>query len=333
MPRVKCEFCGAFIDDTEEKCPNCGAVNAYYKRVVSDTPQTIEELKSWYMARKLPPESVTRFFIGKDIKEAKAFGIYQDGNNFVVYKNKADGSRAVRYRGTDEAYAVNEIYLKLKSEILNQKSRNLSRHSGNTGRSSSGNTGALTVAGVIAAATAFLAFIMPSWAFGLFAVVTLFTVGPVLLLLVLHHFFFRGKPILFALVSIAIILTLVGSFFLFAFRSGHRHDGYYTYNDTYYYCQGSDVYYYTDDDWYYYDSYDDFVEYYPDSTYLSDSYEGDEFYSDFRDSYYYEDWSSGSSSSSSDWSSDSDYDWDSGSDWDSGGSDWDSGDTDWDSDW
>ena len=40
---------------------------------------------------------------------------------FIVYKNKADGTRAVRYKGTDEAYAVNELYLKLKDEILNQK--------------------------------------------------------------------------------------------------------------------------------------------------------------------------------------------------------------------
>lgn len=70
---------------------------------------------------------MTRFFIGEDYKEPKAFGIYQDGNRFIVYKNKADGSRAIRYDGLDEAYAVNEIYLKLKEEIANQKARN--RHS------------------------------------------------------------------------------------------------------------------------------------------------------------------------------------------------------------
>ena len=35
----------------------------------------------------------------------------------MVYKNKADGSRAVRYSGPDEAYAVRELYLKLKSEV------------------------------------------------------------------------------------------------------------------------------------------------------------------------------------------------------------------------
>ena len=45
-----------------------------------------------------------RFFIGEDFREARAFGIYKAGENrFVVYKNKSDGSRAVRYDGPDEA--------------------------------------------------------------------------------------------------------------------------------------------------------------------------------------------------------------------------------------
>ena len=53
-----------------------------------------------------------------DVLQPKAFGIYKDSDgNFVVYKNKGDGTRAERYRGKDEAYAVNEIYQKLRSEI------------------------------------------------------------------------------------------------------------------------------------------------------------------------------------------------------------------------
>ena len=38
-------------------------------------PKTIEELKQWYIDRNLPAERVTRFFIGKDYKGSKAFGI------------------------------------------------------------------------------------------------------------------------------------------------------------------------------------------------------------------------------------------------------------------
>lgn len=132
MAKVKCEYCGGFIQDTDKECPVCGAVNENYSRVAKDTPETIEELKSWYKARNLPPEEVTRFFIGKNIKEPRAFGIYEDSSgNFVVYKNKGDGSRAVRYKGTDEAYAVNELYLRLKEEILNQKSLNIKKSNKN----------------------------------------------------------------------------------------------------------------------------------------------------------------------------------------------------------
>ena len=124
--KIKCDYCGSFINDFDEKCPNCGAVNSHLVRNANQAPKTIEELKQWYIDRKLPDENTTRFFIGKDYKGARAFGIYKDeaSENFVVYKNKADGSRAVRYEGKDEAYAVNEIYMKLKEEIVNQKARN-----------------------------------------------------------------------------------------------------------------------------------------------------------------------------------------------------------------
>lgn len=87
------------------------------------TPRTIEELKAWYAAHNLPPEEITRFFIGRDIKEPRAFGIYAEDGQFIVYKNKADGSREVRYHGPDEGYAVNELYLRLKQEIAAQKEK------------------------------------------------------------------------------------------------------------------------------------------------------------------------------------------------------------------
>ena len=64
--KIKCEYCGAMIEDTADKCPNCGAPNTNVKRTVDKTPKTIEELKDWYQARKLPPYETTRFFIGID---------------------------------------------------------------------------------------------------------------------------------------------------------------------------------------------------------------------------------------------------------------------------
>ena len=130
--KVKCEYCGGYIDETEERCHFCGAVNSQYHRSAKTTPQTIAELKDWYRARNLPSEEITRFFIGRNIREPKAFGIYEENGNFIVYKNKSDGSRAIRYQGTDEAYAVNEMYLKLKEEILNQKNLNARKRSRNS---------------------------------------------------------------------------------------------------------------------------------------------------------------------------------------------------------
>ena len=129
--KVKCEYCGSYISDTEEKCPNCGAVNEHLQRKAIGTPTTIAELKQWYKEHDLPIQDITRFFIGVDYKEPKAFGIYQDKKtgNFIVYKNKSDGTRSIRYEGKDESYAVNEIYLKLKEEIINQKRNNLNRKS------------------------------------------------------------------------------------------------------------------------------------------------------------------------------------------------------------
>lgn len=119
--KTKCSFCGSFISDTDEICPNCGAVNENLMRSADGIPKTIEELKAFSDEHNLPLKDM-RFFLGEDFKEPKAFGIYKDDDgNFVVYKNKADGSRAVRYQGKDEAYAVNEIYQKMRSEIRMRK--------------------------------------------------------------------------------------------------------------------------------------------------------------------------------------------------------------------
>ena len=128
--KIKCDYCGNTYEDFQKNCPFCGSPNPSCHD--SDKqPHTIEELKKWYEARHLPSPETTRFFIGVNYKEAKAFGIYKDDSgDFVVYKNKADGTRAIRYKGKDEAYAVNELYQKLKDEIVHQKSLSSRRRSG-----------------------------------------------------------------------------------------------------------------------------------------------------------------------------------------------------------
>lgn len=120
----KCDFCDGYITELDEVCPHCGATNKGYRRESTETPRTIEQLQQWYVDHNLPPKEVTRFFIGENYTGARAFGIYQDGERFIVYKNKDDGSRAIRYDGSDEAYAVNELYLKLKERIAEEKAKN-----------------------------------------------------------------------------------------------------------------------------------------------------------------------------------------------------------------
>lgn len=117
------------MNDTVEACPNCGAPNPNVRRSSGDQPLTIGQLKQWYESKGLPPYTVTRFFIGEDYTEPRAFGIYyeEETGNYIVYKNKASGERAVRYRGTDEAYAVNELFQRLKQEITQQKMNSAKR--------------------------------------------------------------------------------------------------------------------------------------------------------------------------------------------------------------
>ena len=129
--KIKCDYCGNTYEEFQKNCPSCGAPNpSHHDGDVQ--PRTIEELKKWYEDRHLPPPEKTRFFIGIDYKQPRAFGIYKNGDgDFVVYKNKADGTRAVRYKGKDETYAVDELYQKLKDEIVHQK--NLSHNRSRTG--------------------------------------------------------------------------------------------------------------------------------------------------------------------------------------------------------
>ena len=214
-----------------------------------ETPRTIEELCAWYAARNLPPEEVTRFFIGKDIKEPRAFGIYRDGDRFVVYKNKDDGSRAVRYHGPDEAYAVNELYQRLKQEIANQKGLNREQREVNKKKE-------------------------------------------------------RRSMIVGVGVFVAVVLALL------ILDSFDPDDGYYNYQDRWYYYGSSNWYVY-EDDWIPCSVDDALADNCGD--YYEGGYSSDYDVPDFAQSEYNS-------------TSDSDSDWDSSYSWDSGS-------TDWSSDW
>jgi len=121
-----CRSCGHRFKTENRICPKCGAYNSASKSEASSpvqsaksisTPKTIGELEQFCSSKGMPLEKM-RFFIGTDYRQPKAFGIYQDDKtgSFVVYKNKDDGTRAIRYEGTDEAFAVSELYQKLLDE-------------------------------------------------------------------------------------------------------------------------------------------------------------------------------------------------------------------------
>ena len=306
--KVKCKYCDSLIDDTYTNCPNCGAALDTVQRFANKQPQTIEELQKWYMAMKLPPEEVTRFFIGKDIKEPRAFGIYKDaGGDFVVYNNKSDGSRAVRYHGSDEAYAVNEIYQRLKGEIANQKSHNADRRMQQAKDAQrayqSGQTNTRRK---------------------------------------------RRRSSLATIVFVIVMVNMVSSMLIAVFSTSYRNTasvprpaaGYYSYDGADYYRQGNDWYYYDEsgDDWGH-----TVEENIPEA--VANDIEG-QYHIDgeghegipFEDTFWYHepststynDYDSGYDSYNS-YDNDS-YDWDDDYGWDSNDS-WDSYDSDWDSDW
>ena len=126
--KVTCEYCGSNIDDTLASCPNCGAVNKHMMRSANQVPKTIEELEQFIKDKNIDAEKM-RFFIGVDYKQPKAFGIFKDPSSRIVtvYKNKANGERAIRYKGDDEAYAVNEIYQKMKTELIQRRQADLNK--------------------------------------------------------------------------------------------------------------------------------------------------------------------------------------------------------------
>ena len=114
-----CDQCGREMDRRMERCPNCGAPNPY---IVQNAPRTIAQLRDFAAAQGLPLDKM-RVYLGVNFTEPKAYGIYRESDGmFVVYKNKADGTRAVRYHGPDEAHAVNELYQKMLQEMEQQRS-------------------------------------------------------------------------------------------------------------------------------------------------------------------------------------------------------------------
>ena len=77
---------------------------------------TIEELDTFFKEKGISSEK-TRFFINENRNDPKCFGIYKEGDEYIVYKNKANGQRFTRYKGNNESIAVNIFFSKLVDEM------------------------------------------------------------------------------------------------------------------------------------------------------------------------------------------------------------------------
>ncbi|MBD5534942.1 MAG: hypothetical protein HDQ99_04685 [Lachnospiraceae bacterium] len=131
--KVKCEFCDNYFEDTEQGCPYCGGANTAVGnyRFVNGAPKTIEELKQWTEQYNVPLAEM-RVCIGDNDHNPKSIGIYRENTDVIIYKNESDGTRVIRYQGSDEAYAVNEVYLGIREMMVRESS--VKRTQGNSNR-------------------------------------------------------------------------------------------------------------------------------------------------------------------------------------------------------
>jgi len=71
--KIKCDYCGNMVEENSQNCPHCGAALSGINRMAGGTPQTIEQLRQWYVDHNLPPEDVTRFFYRQKYRFPKSF--------------------------------------------------------------------------------------------------------------------------------------------------------------------------------------------------------------------------------------------------------------------
>lgn len=349
--KIKCDYCGNLIDDTNEKCPQCGSVNKKVKRTANGAPTTMEGLERFANERGLPLKKM-RFFIGEDFRGPRAYGIYKDilSGDYIVYKNHSDASRSVRYKGPDEAYAVNELYQKLKSEVNNQLAKNPkiqgknAKSKAGTSDSRSGSKGTdkyRQKAGNVNRTRNLSRYY--TWVNIKNKVKDIFSlIGDIFSVIMVLG------PVV---IPVFIFIATFAARLVDGVTDYYKDDGYYEYQGDAYVSYHGKWYEYVDDVWEICDIADDidFQDNYKEH-FLSKSYSYSYDFSDFKKSEIYSENYGSSSSGGSDsswlnWSDDDDdYSWSSGwssnwsSNWNDDGwdydwSDWDTGYSDWDSDW
>ncbi len=302
-----------------------------------EQPKTIEELRNWFKANGYEPAR-TRFFAGVDVKSPKAFGIYKNEfGEFVVYKNKADGTRAIRYQGDDEEFAVHELYQRFQEEIINQQTRwtaGNQKSSSYTGFYSEEREHKATGREILLAIIAIVLSFILTFVFlkryqantgkDLQVLILYIPLAVMGLTMLACKSFLRGSSPLRDILSLPqkskirlAIFAVIIAIMIAVFSAGGR-SGYYSIGNSLYYRAGNDWYYY-DDDRFWTPAYN-IPSSFTDSGWkdyrTTENYQG--YYLPFENTDYYEEWHA-------------DYDSSSSGGWDH--DDWDSGYTDWNSDW
>jgi hypothetical protein len=271
-------------------------------------PKSISELQAFAYSKGLPIDDM-HFHIGENYAGPKAFGIYQDDDTgeFVVYKNKSDGSRAIRYRGYDEEYAVSELYAKMHEVVVSQREYQQTKQYDGVGIN---NPATFGYSGGINNPT------NPEYVQD-------------------YNYSVAMKSGRHTIAILYLILTVIIIALIFVLISRNPSVGYYEYDGDLYYCRNSSSWYRYDtalNDWTstYVDPdstlYDDYYAYYSGNSYSSD-YSYDYGASSIKSSDYWDSSWDSSSSGYNSYDDDDDYDWSWGND------SWDDSSYDWDSDW
>ncbi len=273
---------------------------------------SLQEYRDFVQQHNIPLDTI-RFALGEDKgHEPRWFYIYQDRftGEWVVAKNKSDGSTAERYRGNDEAKACQILFDKMEEEFNNRQFK--------SPQDTEAEREYKKELGKRRAKSRFVSALQSTAMYAVFIVILGFIVQKTL----------GDEP------SSAVKRPGQG-YYVFE----HTYDDGSVWDDLYYYLDN--IWYYYDDeydDWYVDDDFDysyDYVDdYYVGNYYssLDGYYDGDAW--DFDDTTYYQLYQDSLNDRNDNYNNDSydsndNYDsWDS-YDWD----DWDSNDSDWDSDW
>lgn len=118
--KVKCENCGLIYDASSEKCPECGEHIREQNMISDSVPDSLESLQKFVRDNNIDLKKL-KLYINEDTKQIGAYGMIKDEyGDFTFYRNRSDGTRSVRYKGNNEAFAVNEFYrilIAVRSEV------------------------------------------------------------------------------------------------------------------------------------------------------------------------------------------------------------------------